>query len=139
VWREPPPSDHFPADIMETSMKKTLMTALLAAALVASVVGFAGTAAAHPTKTKACSSCHGSSSAVTITVKKKSSTAKKVTYTVKVSGGSGSTGWGVLAGGKNLAHKSSTSGTFSIAKGKKVKVWAVKTGSGAKAKTITAK
>jgi hypothetical protein len=120
-------------------MKKTLATVLLCVALVGSAVGFASTAVAHPTKTKACSSCHGSSSAVTIAIKKKSSTAKKVTYTIKVSGGSGSAGWAVLAGGKNLAHKSSKSGTFSIAKGKKVKVWVVKTGSGAKAKTITAK
>lgn len=120
-------------------MKKSLATVLVTVVLVAGVVGFASTATAHPTKKSACSGCHGVSSAVKITVKKKSSTSKKVTYTVKVSGGSGTAGWAVLSGGKNLAHKKASSGTFTVAKGKKIKVWAVKTGSGAAYKSITVK
>jgi hypothetical protein len=120
-------------------LKKSLAAILVAVALAGSVIGFASTATATPTKKKACSSCHGTSSAVKITVKKKSSTSSKVTYSVKVTGGSGKTGWAVLSGGKNLARKKASTGTFTVAKGKSIKVWAVKTGSGAKYKAMTIK
>jgi hypothetical protein len=120
-------------------MKKSLASVLVIVAFVGSVIGFASTATAHPSKKTACSKCHGSSSAVKVTVKKKSSSSTKVTYTVKVTGGSGSVGWAVLSGGKNLARKRAKTGTFTVAKGKKIKVWAVKTSSGARSKSITVK
>jgi hypothetical protein len=117
-------------------LRKSIASVFVIVALVGSVVGFASTATAHPTKKSACSGCHHSSSAVRITITKKSSTSTKVTYAVKVTGGKGTAGWAVLSGGKNLARKRSSSGTFTVAKGRTVKVWAVKTGSGATCRSL---
>jgi hypothetical protein len=109
-------------------MKKSLAVVLAVAALVASAIGFAGTATATPSKTKACSGCHGASSAVVVTVKKKST-----------SGGKGGAAWAVLKGGKNLAHGYGATGTFKLKKGQTVNVWGRKTGSGANYKTLVVK
>jgi len=120
-------------------MKKLVATTALVLALVAGVASVASTATAHPYKTRACSACHGSSSAVTITLTRKSATTKTVTYAIKVTGGKGKAGWAVMSGTTNLAHRSYYTGTFTVAKGKTVKVWAVKTGSGARYRYLTVK
>jgi hypothetical protein len=119
--------------------RKYFASGLVLIAFVAAAAASASSAVAHPTKRSACSKCHGSSSAVKLVVTQKSSSATKVTYSIKITGGSGTAGWAVLSGGKNIAHKRAKTGKFTVAKGKKIKVWAVKTGSGAKYKSITVK
>lgn len=120
-------------------MKKLVATSLLVIALVAGVAGAVTSATAYPTKTKSCSVCHGSTTATTISITRKSATSKTVTYAVKVTGGKGKAGWAVLAGTTNLARRAYYTGTFTIAKGKTVRVWGVKTGTGARYRTLTAK
>jgi hypothetical protein len=120
-------------------MKKTIATTALILALVAGATGVAATASAHPSKTKPCSACHHTSTAVKITVSKVSATATTVKYKVSVTGGKGSTGWAVLAGASNVARKSASTGVFTVKKGKTYKIWAVKTGSGANSKSMVAK
>ena len=120
-------------------MKKTLFTALAAVALMSLILAFATTASATPGKTKSCSGCHARRTSVIVKVTKVSSTATTVTYKVSVTGGRGVAGWAVLSGGRNLAHRTASSGTFKVAKGKAVKVWAVKKGTGSNYKAITAK
>ena len=120
-------------------MKKILTIAVMTLAVAGMLLATATTAVAHPTKKSSCSGCHGKSSTVKVTVTKVSSTSKTVKYKVKVTGGSGSVGWAVLSGGKNLAHKNASTGTFKVAVGKKIKVWAVKANTGANYKALTAK
>lgn len=120
-------------------MKKAAIIAVVALSLVALLATVAPSAMAFPTKKSSCSGCHGSSSAVKVTVTRVSSTTKNVKYKVKVSGGKGTAAWAVLYGGKNLARKKAATGTFTVAKGKTVKVWGVKTGSGAHVKSLKAK
>lgn len=120
-------------------MRKTLTTIALIAALVAGVGGVAASATATPGKTKSCSNCHDASSAVKITLTKKSSTSTKVTYKIKVTGGSGAAGWAVLKGSTNVKHATSSTGTFTVRKGRTYKVWAVKKGTGSVSKTISPK
>jgi hypothetical protein len=105
------------------------------------VVGAASSATAVPSKTKACTSsgCHRSSSAVKITLTRSSSTTTTVTYKIKVTGGKGTAGWAVLKGATNVKHRTASTGTFTVKKGVAYKVWAVKKGSGAKYKALTAK
>jgi len=117
-------------------MKKALATTVVLIALVAGVIGIASTATATPKKTSSCSGCHGSSSKVKLTVTQKSQTATTTTYSVKVTGGSGKAGWAVLASGKNLKHKTASTGTFTVNRGATYKVWAVKKGTGAKSKKL---
>jgi hypothetical protein len=120
-------------------MKNTLATTALVLAIVGGMIGAASTATAFPTKTKACSKCHGTSAAVVIKLTKKSQTSTNATYAIKVSGGSGATGWAVFSGTKNLKHKTSATGTFTVARGKTYKVWSVKKGSGAASKSLVVK
>lgn len=120
-------------------MKKYLTVTILSVALVAGLAAAATSATAFPTKRTSCSACHGSTRAITITLTRKSSTAKTVTYAVKVTGGKGKAGWAVLAGRTNLARRTSYTGTFTIAKGRTVRVWGIKTGTGARYRTLTAK
>lgn len=120
-------------------MKKTLSLLIATAAVAALLLGTAATATATPGKTSSCTGCHKRSTAVKVSVTKVSSTSTKVTYKVKVTGGSGATAWSVLSGGKSLAHKSSSTGTFKVAIGKKIKVWAVKKSTGSNYKAITVK
>jgi hypothetical protein len=120
-------------------MKKTLATTALILVMVAGLAGVASTASAHPTKKTACSGCHGTSSAVKITLTKTSETTTTATYKIKVGGGSGTAGWAVLAAGKNLTHKTAASGSFTVNRGASYKIWAVKKGSGAKSKSLTVK
>jgi hypothetical protein len=120
-------------------MKKALTIGIASLALAGVLFAGAANAGATPGKTTPCSTCHHVSSAVHVTVTKASSTAKTVTYKVRVTGGSGATGWAVFAGGKNVAHKLSSTGTFKIAKGTAIKVYGVKRGSISAVKTLTAK
>lgn len=120
-------------------MKKALTLAVAGAALTGLLVAGATTASATPGHTTACSGCHGSSTAVKVSVKKVSSTSKTVTYSVKISGGSGAAGWAVLSGGKNLAHATASTGTFKVPVGKSIKVWGVKKSSGANYASLTVK
>jgi hypothetical protein len=121
------------------NVKKSAIVALAVIAVAAILAVGATTASAFPTKTKACTVCHARSTAVKVAVTKVSATATVVTYRVKVTGGSGATGWAVLFGSKNLAHKTASTGTFKVAKGRAIKVWAVKFGSGSNYKALTAK
>lgn len=120
-------------------MKKHIAALVLILAIVVGVVGAASSASAFPTKKSACSSCHGSSTKVKITLTRSSSTTTTVTYKISVSGGKGKAGWALLKGSTNVKHRTASSGTFTVTKGKTYKVWAVKTGSGAKYRTLTAK
>lgn len=120
-------------------MKRTLILAVAAAALVGVVLGTASPAAATPGKTKACSNCHAIRSSVKVAVTRVSGTSTTVTYKVSVTGGRGQAGWAVLAGGKNLARRTASTGTFKIAKGKTFRVWGVKKGTGSNYRALTAK
>jgi hypothetical protein len=124
---------------METTLNKKIAVMVLILALAAAVAGVASTANAFPTKTKACSGCHGSSSAVKITLTRASATSTTVTYKIKVTGGKGTAAWAVLQGAKNVKHKTASTGSFTLKKGVAYKVWAVKKGSGARYKALTAK
>ena len=120
-------------------MKRTLILAVVAASLVAVALGTATTASATPNKTIACTGCHAARTTVKVGIAKVSSTASTVTYKVAITGGSGQAGWTVLSGGKNLAHRTASTGTFKIAKGKKFRLWGVKKGTGTNYRTITAR
>jgi len=120
-------------------MRRALILAVATAALVGVVMGTASTASAKPGKTRACSACHSIKSAVKVSVTKVSSTATTVTYKVAVTGGRGQAGWAVLSGGKNLARRTASTGTFRIAKGKAFRVWGVKKRTGSNYRALTAK
>ena len=120
-------------------MKKVLTTAVAAVALAGLLLVGATTASATPGKTSACTKCHHLSSAVKLSVTKSSSTSTSVTYKVKITGGSGTTAWAVLSGGKNLKHRTAATGTFTVAKGKAIKVYAIKKSTGSAVKSLTAK
>lgn len=118
-------------------MKKALTLAVAALALTGLLLATATTAMATPGKTSACSNCHKTRTAVVLKVTRVSSTSTTVTYKVSVTGGSGKAGWAVLSGGKNLAHRTASTGTFKVAKGKTIKVYGVKRSTGSRTKTIT--
>jgi hypothetical protein len=120
-------------------MKRALTIGMASLALAGLLFAGATTAGATPGRTTACSNCHHASTTVKLSVTKISSTATTVTYKVTVTGGRGTAAWAVLAGGKNLAHKIASTGTFKVAKGKTIKVYGVKKGTGSRVKTITAK
>ena len=120
-------------------MKKTITALVLIAALTIGIVAMASSATAFPTKKKSCSACHGTSGAVKITLTRSSATSTTVTYKIKVTGGNGRAGWAVLKGATNMQRKTASTGSFTIKKGTAYKVWAVKSGSGAKSKGLTAK
>ena len=117
-------------------MRKTLMIAIATMALAGLLLATATTATATPGKSTVCSGCHKNSTSVHIKVTRSSSTASTVTYKVAVTGGSGRAAWAVFSGGKNIAHKTSSTGTFKVAKGKSIKVFGVKKGTGSRAKTL---
>jgi hypothetical protein len=121
-------------------MKKALSLLIVTAAITALLLGTAATAGATVSKTKSCSGCHRRSTAIKVAVTKVSSTATDtVTYKVKVTGGSGKVAWAVLSGGKNVARKKASTGTFKVAVGKTFRVWAYKGGKSNYKATITAK
>ncbi|HET6350986.1 MAG TPA: hypothetical protein VFG89_02500 [Coriobacteriia bacterium] len=119
------------------SWKHKAATAVVVGTLAIASFGSASTAVATPGKNKSCSSCHKTSSAVRISVKKQSETTTTATYSVTVTGGNGRAGWAVFSGGKNIKHKSASKGTFTVNRGKSYKVRAVKKGSGSAVKTLT--
>jgi|GEM_PF-2595025 len=118
---------------------KKLATTFVLLAIVGTVLGFASSAQAFPTKTAACSQCHGKSTAVKITITKISQTSRTAKYSVKVTGGRGAAGWAVKYGARNLARRTASTGTFTVARGKTYRVWAVKKSSGANYKTLVVK
>jgi hypothetical protein len=120
-------------------MKRTLVSVMIASTLVALVLAGATTAVATPGKTTVCSKCHHLKSTVKLSVTKSSSTSTTVTYKVKVTGGKGVAAWAVLSGGKNLKHKTASTGTFTVAKNKVIKVFGVKSGTGSAVKSLTVK
>jgi len=120
-------------------MKKTLMLAATLMAILGLLLATATTASATPGKTVSCSNCHARRTAVVVKVTKVSSTATTVTYKVSVTGGRGQAGWAVLSGGGNLAHRTASTGTFKVVKGKSIRVWAVKKGTGSNYRALVAK
>ena len=121
-------------------MKKTTLTIAIAGVALAGML-FAGvtSASATPNKSVACTGCHSRSIAVVVTATKVTSTAKLVTYRVKVRGGSGTTAYVVFNDSKVIARRTSSTGTFKVAPGKKVKIWAVSYNTGCNYKSLTAK
>jgi hypothetical protein len=120
-------------------MKRALSLTIAALALAGLVLAGATAAVATPGKTTACSKCHHLKSTVHLSVKKVSSTSTTVTYKVGVTGGKGITAWAVLSGGKNLKHRNASTGTFTVAKGKAIKVYGVKTRTGSAVRSFTSK
>jgi hypothetical protein len=121
-------------------MKKALTIAVITAALTGALLAGATTAIATPGKSRSCNACHTPiRSSIVVKVTKVSSTSTKVKYRVTVTGGSGAKGWAVISGGKNIAHGSATTGTFSVAKGKTFAVWGVRKSTGSNRKTMTAR
>jgi hypothetical protein len=118
-------------------LKRTLVAAALILTLAVGIVGAASSATAVPSKKKACSTCHGKSSAVKIKLTRASETSTTATYSIKVTGGKGRAGWAVLKGATNVKRRTASSGTFTVTKGSTYRVWAVKKGSGAKYKTLS--
>lgn len=118
-------------------MKRPVVALIVAAALVSALLGTASGAVAGPSKKKACSSCHDTSSAVRITLTKKSKTPTTRTYSLTVTGGKGKAGWAVFYNGKNMKHKTSSKGAITLKRGKTYKIRAVKEASGARTKTFT--
>jgi len=121
-------------------MKKALTLAIATLALTGLLLATATTAMATPTKARSCSNCHRRNTAIVVSVTKVSSTSTAVTYKVRVTGGSGSkVAWAVLSGGKNVARRRASTGTFTIGVGKTFRVWAYKGGRSDYRATITAK
>ncbi len=118
-------------------MKRALTIGMASLALAGLLLAAATTAGATPGRTAACSKCHRASTAVKLAVTKVSSTATTVTYRVSVTGGKGVAAWAVLAGGKNLKHRTASTGTFTVAKGKAIRVFGVKKGTGSAARSFT--
>jgi len=121
-------------------MKKALTIAVITAALTGALLAGATTAVATPGKSRSCNACHTPiKSSIVVKVTKVSSTSTKVKYKVTVTGGSGARAWAVLSGGKNIARASSSTGTFTVTKGKTFTVWGVRKSTGSNRKTLTAK
>lgn len=112
-------------------MKRRLMLSAVALVAFAIVAAGATTASAHPTYTSACSGCHGSSTAVKVTVTQTANNGTNATYHVSVTGGSGSVGWAVLEGATSRAHASNGSSAFTVPVGHTYRVWGVWTNDGA--------
>jgi hypothetical protein len=121
-------------------MKKALAITVITIAMAGALLAGATTAAATPGKSRACNACHTPiKSSIVVKVTKVSSTSTKVKYKVTVTGGRGANAWAVFSGGKNVARGSSSTGTFSVAKGKLFTVWGVRKSTGSARKTLTAK
>ncbi len=118
-------------------MRKPVMALVAAGVLATALFGTASEAVAEPPKKKACSSCHDTTSAVKITLTKKSKTSTTRSYYLKVTGGKGKAGWAVYYNGKNIKHKTSSKGTITLKRGKTYKIRAVREDSGARTKTFT--
>lgn len=112
---------------------------LASAALVAFglVAGTATSAYAHPTYTQSCTSCHGSSSAVKVSVSRTANNGTTATYHITLSGGSGSSGWAVLEGSSSKSHASNASSNFTVPVGHTYQVWGVRTSTGANHISLT--
>ena len=74
-----------------------------------------------------------------ITLTRVSSTATTVTYKIKVTGGKGQAGWALFRGKSNVKHRTASTGTFKVTKGKTYRVWAVKKGTGSRYRKLIAK
>lgn len=120
-------------------MKRMIAAGVLIAALAVGVMGTVSSAAAVPSKRVACSRCHRASTAVKITLTRSSSTSTTVTYKIRITGGTGTAGWALLRGTRNVKHRTASTGTFTVTKGTTYKVWAVKKRTGSRVRTLTAK
>ncbi len=118
-------------------MKKKLVLLVVVAALTLGLVGVSTNAMAKPRKTSSCSNCHKKTTKVKISLSRTGETSTTVTYSIKVTGGSGTAGWAVLRNGANLKYRTSSTGTFTVDKGATYKVWAVKKKTGSRVKSIS--
>ena len=118
-------------------MKSRLTLAIAAVAAFALIAGFATNASAHPNKTSACTSCHGTATAVTITATPVAGTNNGTTvqYQIHLTGGLGYAVFkGTTAAGM---YASSTSGVVTLNVATSYTIWAVNPADGAAKITIT--
>jgi hypothetical protein len=107
-------------------VKNRLALLIVPVAAIALFVGLAGTAHAFPTRTAACSTCHGGPGAsVSVGATQLSNNGTTASYSVSVSGGNGVKGWAVFQGATNRANATAATGTFSVPVGATYRVWGV--------------
>ena len=111
----------------EVNLNKRITAMLVGAATFAAVAGFASTAYAFPTKTTACTSCHGGPDAqIAIKATPVSNTGTNATYNVSVTSPYGGVvGWTVLSGSTNIANATASTGSFTVADGQTYTLWSV--------------
>ena len=111
------------------SMRQTRRFTLIATCAVAALtIGWASAAFAYTTKSAACSTCHGTSAAVTVEAVQTANDGVNATYRVTVSNPYGVAGWAVIADGVNIVRDRSATGTFRVAVGGTYTVWGVSNG-----------
>ena len=103
-------------------------TLIATCAVAALTIGWASAAFAYTTKSAACSTCHGTSAAVTVEAVQTANDGANATYRVTVSNPYGVAGWAVLADGVNIVRDRSATGTFRVAVGGTYTVWGVSNG-----------
>lgn len=118
-------------------MKKRLTLAFAALAAFGLVAGFATAASAHPNKTSACTSCHGTASAISLSVTQTSNDGTNAKYQITITGGSGIKGYAVLNGSTNVANAQATSAVVTLPVGKTYTIWAVDNQDGAKSVSVS--
>lgn len=119
-------------------MKRNLAIPVMMLAAIGMWAAFTATAEAFPTKTTACSSCHGAAADTVVKLTELSNNGTTATYNIQVtSTGGGMIGWTVLDGATNVAHASAATGSFSVAVGKTYTVWGNDTNSGAASVKLT--
>ena len=103
-------------------------TLIATCAVAALTIGWASAAFAYTTKSAACSTCHGTSAAVTVEATQTANDGANATYRVTVSNPYGVAGWAVIANGVNIVRDRSATGTFRVAVGGTYTVWGVSNG-----------
>jgi hypothetical protein len=113
-------------------MKRLFAVPAIAAAVIGCTMAAAPVAMAFPTKTSACTSCHGTAASTKVAATQTANDGTNATYAVTVTGGAGGLkGWAVLKGASNLGNASATTGTFKVPVGSTYTLWAVDTADGA--------
>lgn len=118
-------------------MKRRLTLAIAALAAFGLLAGFATNASAHPNKTSACTSCHGTATAVAISATPVAGTNNGTTvqYQIKLTGG---LGYAVFKGTAATGiYASSTSGVVTLNVATAYTIWAVNPADGATKINIT--
>lgn len=105
-------------------MKRRLLLPVALVAALGLMAVFASTALAHPTYASACTSCHGSSTAITVSAVQTANDGVNATYKVAVVSPGSTKGWAVLNGSTNLANASAATGSFTVADGGTYTLWA---------------